>query len=85
TLVPGITELELAEISVGLRPGTPDNAPVIGPAGPDGVVVATGHYRNGVLLTPLTARAVADLVTGREPPAAVAPFGVARFSGALSR
>ena len=59
-LVPDIGELEVAEVSAGLRPATPDNAPVIERRGD--VVVATGHYRNGVLLAPLTAAMVADLV-----------------------
>jgi glycine oxidase len=59
-LVPGVSELEIEELSVGLRPGTPDNAPAIGPGAVEGLVWATGHYRNGILLAPLTA----DLVTG---------------------
>ena len=70
-------------VRVGLRPGTPDDLPVVGrSAVAPGLVYATGHYRNGVLLAPLTARLVADLVLdGREDPllAAVAP---ARFAAA---
>jgi glycine oxidase len=65
-IVPGVDELELREASAGLRPGTPDNTPRIGWSGIDGVAVATGHYRNGILLAPLTAAAVADLL-GRRP------------------
>ncbi|MGH2864735.1 MAG: glycine oxidase ThiO [Solirubrobacteraceae bacterium] len=57
-LLPGICELEIEELSVGLRPGTPDNLPVIGRAGVDGLIWATGHYRNGILLAPLTAELV---------------------------
>ncbi|MFG1944630.1 FAD-dependent oxidoreductase [Nonomuraea sp. NPDC048826] len=53
-LVPGVTELEVADVVAGLRPGTPDNLPVIGPSGIPGLVLATGHHRGGVLLTPLT-------------------------------
>jgi glycine oxidase len=83
-ILPGITELELTEIAVGFRPGSPDNAPVIGPAGPDGVVVATGHYRNGILLTPVTADAVASLLVSGALPELVAPFTAARFSGVPS-
>src|ERR1700735_2630064 len=65
TLVPGITELELAEAVAGLRPGTPDNAPVIGPAAVPGLVLAGGHFRGGVLLAPVTADVVTEyLVTG---------------------
>jgi glycine oxidase len=64
-LVPGVSELEIEELSVGLRPGTPDNAPVIGPAGSvANVVWATGHYRNGILLAPLTAELVVDQLAG---------------------
>lgn len=54
-LVPGVTELEVAEVVAGLRPGTPDNLPLIGPSGTPGLTLATGHHRGGVLLAPLTA------------------------------
>jgi glycine oxidase len=64
-LVPGISELELEELSVGFRPGTPDNAPAIGRGEREGLVWATGHYRNGILLAPLTAELVADILSGR--------------------
>jgi glycine oxidase len=64
TLVPGVDELDLVESLAALRPGSPDNAPMIGRTHTDGLIVATGHHRNGVLLTPLTADLVADLVTG---------------------
>lgn len=60
-LLPAILEMELVEVCTGLRPATPDNTPVIDRVGPR-VVVATGHYRNGVLLAPITAAAVAELV-----------------------
>ncbi len=80
-LVPELAEYELVEARAGLRPGTPDNAPVIGELRP-GVLVATGHYRHGVLLAPLTADAVADLVCGTPGDALdlVKPFGPDRFS-----
>ncbi|MFK4038152.1 glycine oxidase ThiO [Nonomuraea wenchangensis] len=64
-LVPGVTELELADVVAGLRPGTPDNVPIVGPAG-DGLVLATGHHRGGVLLAPLTAALVAGEAGGEE-------------------
>ena len=64
-IVPGLDELELREAAAGLRPGTPDNTPRIGWCGVDNVVVATGHYRNGILLAPLTAAAVVDLLARR--------------------
>ena len=78
----------LDEATAGLRPGSPDNAPIVGrPAvdGVDGLVVATGHYRNGILLTPVTAEAVAAIVTGDEPPAEMAPFGPGRFATVAAR
>ena len=82
-LVPGITELPLLESGAGLRPGTPDNAPLLGPTALPGLVAATGHHRNGVLLTPVTADALADyLTTGQLPPVA-APFTPARFDSRL--
>jgi glycine oxidase len=67
-IVPGVDELELREAAAGLRPGTPDNTPRIGWSGIDDVAVATGHYRNGILLAPLTAVAVVDLLGGRRLP-----------------
>jgi glycine oxidase len=69
-IVPGVDELELLEAATGLRPATPDNTPRIGWTARDGVMAAVGHYRNGILLAPLTATAVVDLV-GRHP---VAPL-----------
>jgi glycine oxidase len=63
-VVPGISELFLEEVCVGLRPGTPDNAPIIGRAACDGLIWATGHHRAGVLLAPLTGTLVADLLAG---------------------
>jgi glycine oxidase len=65
-LVPGIDELELEEASAGLRPATVDHAPVIGPGALDGLVWATGHYRGGVLLAPLTAELVVGHLSGVE-------------------
>jgi len=68
-LLPEITELELVEATAGLRPGTPDNLPLIGPGALEGLVLATGHFRNGILLAPLTAERVADALVGAEVPA----------------
>jgi glycine oxidase len=66
-LVPGIDELRIEELSVGLRPGTPDNAPVIGPGALEGLVWATGHHRNGILLAPLTAELLIPTLLGESP------------------
>jgi glycine oxidase len=63
-LVPGIDELRIEELSVGLRPGTPDNSPVIGRGALEGLVWATGHHRNGILLAPLTAALVVETLAG---------------------
>ncbi|MDN3295515.1 glycine oxidase ThiO [Streptomyces ficellus] len=79
-LVPGITELPLTETRAGLRPGSPDNAPLLGPTSLPGLHLATGHYRNGVLLTPVTGDVMAEvLVTGELPDEARA-FAPARFA-----
>jgi glycine oxidase len=80
-LIPEIAELELAETAAGLRPGTPDNAPLIGPSAAEGLLVATGHFRNGVLQAPLTADCVAALLAGEEPPMDLTPFSPERFAG----
>jgi glycine oxidase len=87
-LLPDVAELELLEAAVGLRPGTPDNLPLIGPGGLDGLLWATGHYRNGVLLAPLTAAAVADLLEGGELPevaTAASPERLGRGAAGLAR
>jgi glycine oxidase len=77
-LVPELSEYELAEVCVGHRPGTPDNAPILG-ALDDRTVVATGHYRHGILLTPITADAIAELVATGKPPEPIVPFAPSRF------
>ena len=59
-LVPGVSELQIDELCVGLRPGTPDNVPAIGPGALEGLMWATGHHRNGILLAPVTAELVAE-------------------------
>jgi glycine oxidase len=81
-IVPGITELELAEAVAGLRPGTPDNAPVLGPAGMPGLVLATGHFRAGVLLAPVTADLIGGYLATGELDDLAAPFGPGRFGQA---
>ena len=75
--VPAVEELELVEAVASLRPGTPDDGPLIGEW--EGLLVAGGHFRNGILLAPITADAVAALLVGEEPPVEVAPFSPQRF------
>ena len=84
-LVPGLTELEFIEAVARLRPGTPDNGPILGP-GPmdgtaDGLVLATGHFRNGVLLTPVTADAIVGYLETGKLPGVAAHFTIERFGG----
>jgi glycine oxidase len=79
-VVPGVEELELVECAAGLRPGSPDNGPIVGWTAYDRLMVATGHYRNGILQAPLTADTVASLLQGEPPPGVMAAFGPARFA-----
>jgi glycine oxidase len=67
-VLPDIAEMELAGMIAGVRPGTPDNLPIVGRGAVDGLVLATGHFRSGILLTPLTAAAVAATLAGTAPP-----------------
>ncbi|MGP4011953.1 glycine oxidase ThiO [Streptomyces sp. 4N124] len=82
-LVPGLTELPLTETRAGLRPCSPDNAPLLGPTDLPGLLLATGHYRNGVLLTPVTGDAMAHALATGELPDEARPFTLKRF-GALT-
>ena len=78
-VMPGIEELPVDELWAGFRPTSRDDAPVLGPSGLDGLLLATGHHRNGILLAPVTANLLAELVlTGRTDPA-VDAFGLDRF------
>ena len=81
-LVPEVAELELVEASAGLRPGSPDNAPIVGEARTPGLIIATGHYRNGYLLAPATADAVVAALTGHGWPDATLPWRPSRFQTA---
>jgi glycine oxidase len=83
--VPAIEELPLDEAWVGFRPGSRDDAPMLGPSGIDRLVIATGHHRNGILLTPITAQSIsAYILTGRMPQSAQS-FDPGRFLGDRSR
>ena len=80
-VLPDVGELEFVSARAGLRPGTPDNAPAVGRGELDGLLWATGHGRNGVLLAPITGEAVTALVCDEEPPEELGSFGPARFGG----
>ena len=81
SVLPVTSELILAETCAGLRPGTPDNGPVVGWCGPDGLLLATGHYRNGILMSPATADAALALLSGQAPAPEWEPFTPQRFAG----
>ncbi len=90
SVLPVTSELILAETCAGLRPGTPDNGPVVGGfgagSGHSGLLLATGHYRNGILMSPVTADAIVACMTGQPAAAEWAPFTPERFvSGAQAR
>ena len=81
-VLPGIEELPIDEMWVGFRPGSRDDAPLLGPSGVDGLVLATGHHRNGILLTPATADAMARFILTGERDAVILPFAPDRFVAA---
>jgi glycine oxidase len=85
TVMPMSAEYALAETSVGWRPGTPDNAPILGRCDMKGLALATGHYRNGVLLTPITADVITNLIMSGELDSVAAPFTLDRFALTGSR
>jgi glycine oxidase len=79
-LLPELKTASFTEVRVGLRPATPDALPIVGPSKAlPGVIYATGHYRNGVLLAPLTAALVKDLVFGKADDPALAMLAPSRF------
>ncbi|MDP9267440.1 MAG: glycine oxidase ThiO [Acidobacteriota bacterium] len=79
-LFPAIGEMKLLEAWAGLRPATPDDLPILGPTSIPGYLVATGHFRDGILLAPITARIIADLITGATPAFDLTPFDPDRFA-----
>ena len=78
-VAPGLAAAPLVESWSNFRPATPDGLPILGPGRESGLFYATGHYRNGVLLTPITADVVSAAVLGRSTPVDLAPFGPARL------
>jgi glycine oxidase len=79
-LVPGVAELAIEELVAGLRPATPDNAPVLGPGALAGLQWAVGHFRHGILLAPITAELLSASLAGEQPPPLAAPFAATRFA-----
>jgi glycine oxidase len=78
-LAPALAKAEILETWAGLRPGTPDDLPILGPTDTVGLIVATGHYRNGVLLAPITAKLVREWITVGKVTAAMEAFSPLRF------
>lgn len=79
-LVPGLSQARILEAWAGLRPGSPDGLPILGATRTPGYFVATGHFRDGILLAPVTAHAMAHLITGAAPEYDLAPFSPERFN-----
>ncbi len=84
-LLPGLSSAEISGVWAGLRPATPDGLPVLGRTSVGGLFVAEGHFRNGILLAPVTARILSALVRGRESPVSIEPFRPGRFDFALPK
>jgi glycine oxidase len=78
-LVPELARAEIVETWCGLRPGTPDQLPILGPTDVNGLVMATGHYRNGILLAPITAKLIAEWITERRTSLSWEEFSPMRF------
>jgi len=81
-LAPALAAAQVEETWAGLRPDTPDHLPIIGPADLGGLILATGHFRSGLLLTPITARLLGDFVLGKTPSIDVERFSPMRFRAA---
>jgi len=79
-LVPALAHARMLEAWAGLRPGSPDHLPILGTASTQGYFVATGHFRDGILLTPVTARVMAQVISGEKPDYDLSPFSPMRFA-----
>jgi glycine oxidase len=79
-LAPFLGEARFCRAWAGLRPDTADHLPVLGRSGIQGLTLATGHFRNGILLAPVTAKVIAEMVVANFSPPAIEPFGASRFS-----
>ena len=80
SLVPKLKDAKILEDWAGLRPGTPDALPILGATSTPGYYVATGHFRDGILLAPITAQVISEVIAGKTPSLDLAPFSPARFS-----
>ena len=83
--VPAIEELTIEDLWVGFRPTSRDDAPILGPTPVEGLLLATGHHRNGILLAPATAAAVSRCILSGDLPAPARPFTLARFADTPAR
>jgi glycine oxidase len=79
-LVPNVGELRILEDWAGLRPGTPDKLPIMGATALEGYYIATGHYRDGILLAPMAAKLMAQMIRGENPEIEFAEFSIDRFN-----
>jgi glycine oxidase len=79
-LVPKLTEARILESWAGLRPGTPDGLPILGATPTPGYFVATGHFRDGILLAPVTAKLIGQIIAGNKPELDLNAFATPRFS-----
>ena len=83
--LPTIEELPIDELWTGFRPTSRDDAPILGPTAVEGLFVATGHHRNGILLTPLTALTVSEAILSGRVPDLIREFTIDRFTGRAGR
>jgi glycine oxidase len=84
-LAPALADAEVLESWAGLRPGTPDDLPILGPTGIEGLLIATGHYRNGILLAPITARLLREWLTSGKTSFEAEIFSPLRFAHEKTR
>jgi len=78
-MLPALREARILESWAGLRPGTPDDLPILGATETAGYFAAAGHFRDGILLAPVTARAMAQVIAGNRSESELGAFGVGRF------
>ncbi len=81
-LLPVLATAQVEESWAGLRPDTPDHLPIIGPTEMEGLLIATGHFRSGVLLTPITAKLIGEFIAGKTPSVDWERFSPMRFQAA---